>query len=217
VAVSGDVIQVGVSGVYAGITVMRNIYYYRLEDAPTADYLNGLLTEFQTQVLTPFAATQATNFVLSAVTALNIFGGDVFEDVTPTPAAGTRTPSANPSPSFLAGMVLLTRTNNRVRHGRKFIFAPSEEDITGNGFAGGFITLANTYAASLDNALDAGGIDLFKPIILGRVKYTTPEGGEAYRLPLSQDEMADNWSYVGTPRFVNRCTTMNTRKYWKGE
>lgn len=212
---AGDVIQVGVEMSLSGV-VLRNVFYYMLDDVPSATYLVGLLTEFQTVVLTPLAASQITTVVINNVSALNIFSGDVLEDNTPTPAAGTRAGAQN-QPIFNAGMILLTRQNNRVRHGRKFIPIALQADVSGNAFAAGFLTLMNNIAAVCDNILNAGGVDFFSPVIVGRVPYTTAAGKQAYRLPTSQAEMSNNWSVIGECRVINRVTTMNSRKFWRGE
>lgn len=212
---TGDVIQLTVTTNTLG-NVALNVYYYKIEDTPTDTYLQGLVNEFMETVLTPFAATQTGNTTIVSIYAKNIFSGDEYTDSTPTPAAGTRTHSGDGCASFIACAIKLIRENARVRHGRKMIFVPLESDIVGNLFAGSFVTLATTYANSLDDSLDAGGIDLFVPVIVGRVPYTTSEGKEAYRLPVSQAEMADNWSEVGGALVINRVTSMNSRKFWRG-
>ena len=148
-ASQGDIIQVSLEMLWSNITTMRNVFYYRLDDPPTASYLTGLDTEFQTRVLVPYAATQGTALSFTSIEYLNIFTGDTLTNVAPSPAAGTRTLSGDPSPSFMALMILLERKNSRVRNGRKYIFAPSEADITGNGFAAGFQTLANTLKSGM--------------------------------------------------------------------
>jgi len=213
----GDVIQVSLEMLWSNITTMRNVFYYQLADVPTATYLVGLDTEFQTRVLTPYAATQGTAMSFTAIEYLNLFTGETLTNVAPSPAAGTRTLSGDPSPSFLSAMILLERQNSRVRNGRKYVFAPSEADITGNGFAAGFITLLTTLKNGFVFHLNPGGLDLIKPVIVGRIPYTTPSGKIAYRLPQSQAEMGDRISIVDTGRVVNRTTTMNSRKYWRGE
>lgn len=213
----GDICQVSLEILFGSI-VMRNVWYYRVEDTPTVGYLDGLSTDFQSVVLVPYAASQTTEIVFNSIQCLNIFSGDVVEDNTPTPAAGGRAVSGDRSASFIAAMILMTRQNNRVRHGRKYIYAPLEGDYAGNSLASSFVTLMNNLAATFDDVLAPGaGIDDFAPVIVGRIPYTTPQGKAAYRLPSSQAEMSSNWSYVGQCRLINRTTTMNSRKFWKGE
>lgn len=211
----GDIIQVTVTTIYGTVPAL-NVYYYQITDTPTATYLEGLSTEFQNVVLAAFAATQLTNTIIQSISLRNIFSGDELVDASPTPAAGTRTPTGDQLASFIACAIKLVRANARVRPGRKMLLVSLEGDIAGQFLAAGFVTLAQAYANTLDNNLDAGGIDLFVPTIVGRVLYTTPSGGTAYRLPESQAEMGDVFSPVAGVTVSNRVTTMNSRKFWKG-
>jgi hypothetical protein len=216
-ATTGDVIQVSLKARNISNVVIRNVWYYRCTDAPGSDYLTGLSTDFQSTVLAPLAAIQPSDYVMESLTLLNIFNGDVLTDSTPTPAQGTRSVSGDRAPSFIAAEILLTRTNNRVRHGKKFISLPTESDIQGDAIVSGTLTLLNTLAATFDDVLFPGAVQHFTPVIVGRVPYTTPGGRAAYRLPGSIVEMDDNWSEVSSPRVVQRVTTMNSRKSWRGE
>lgn len=213
---SGDIIRVSLEYSNA-ISTLRNIFFYRLDDPPTAGYLTGLLTEFQTAVLTPLAAWLTTGFTFVELVATNIFSGDEVVDVTPTPAAGTRTPSGDHNPAYVAVMLMLERQNSRVRNGRKFFPIPLEADNQNVSLVAGSITLLNAVASGMDNTLNPGGTDTFVPVIVGRIPYTTGTGRTAYRLPASQGEMGDAYSDVTSVRVINRPTTMNTRKFWRGE
>lgn len=212
----GDIIQVGLKG-QTGAVVFRNVWYYRVNDPPTPGYLAGLLTEFQTAVLTPYAATLTNLYTFTDLTAVNIFSGDVSVDVTPTPAAGTRASAGDNLSSFTASMIVLERQNARVRNGRKFLPVPMESDVTGNVFIAGYITLATTAANAMAAVLTAGVTDQFTPVIVGRIPYTTSSGKVAYKLPDTQAQMGDKYSLVDTARVINRVTTMNSRKFWRGE
>lgn len=214
--VTGDILQVSLKGTLSS-SVFRNVWYYQLMDSGTAGYVTGLLTDFQTTVLAPYAAALTTQWVFNEITVLNIFSGDIAIDVTPTPAAGTRTPSGDLLPRNIALMIVLERQNSRVRNGRKFIPIPLEADNAGDAPASGFLTLATTLANACAASINAGGVDLFTPAIVGRIAYTTSSGKTAYRLPASQGEMGDKFSLVDTARAINRTTTMNSRKFWRGE
>jgi len=213
---SGDICRVALEYT-VGAVVNRNVFFYRLADPPTGGYLDGLLTEFQSQVLTPLAAVLTTSYTMVELVATNIFSGDEVIDVTPTPAAGTRTPSGDTLASFIAAMIIMERQNSRVRNGRKFIPIPLETDVAGPSFVAGTVTLLSNLAGGIDNQLNPGGTDTFDPVIVGRLPYTTSSGKTAYRLPASQAEMGDNYSIFDTARVINRVTTMNSRKYWRGE
>jgi len=212
----GDIVQVSFAGRWQA-QVVRNVYYYRVDDTPTGGYLTGLLTEFQSSVHTAFMATQMNQFQASSIQLLNLFSGDILETLSPTPAVGTRTISGDLQPTFMAVSVQLTRANDRVRTGRKSVPIPAEGDNTANTLVGTFATSLAAYAALLDDVLQPGGVDDFTPVIVGRIKYTTPQGKTAYRLPESQAEMGDRWSPIIGARVVARPSTQNTRKEGKGE
>lgn len=213
---TGDIVRVALRA-GTGVATVRNVWFYRVMDPPTGGYLGGLLTEFQSVVWAPYAASQVTSFIPVELVATNIFSGDETVDVTPTPAAGTRTPSGDPLATFLCGMIVLERQNSRVRNGRKFIPLPLENDAAGQNIAAGMITLLNTLANAMALTLNPGGVDSFQPVIVGRFSYTTSSGKAAYKLPGSQAEMGDRYSLVDTARLINRVTTMNSRKFWRGE
>lgn len=214
--VAGDIIQISLKGTISS-SIFRNVWYYRLADPPTAGYVSGVLTEFQTTVLAPYAALLTTSWVFNELVAVNIFSGDIAVDVTPTPAAGTRTPSGDLLPRNTALMIVLERQNSRVRNGRKFVGIPLESDNAGDAPTAGFVTLATTLANACAATLNPGGTDTFNPAIVGRIAYTTSSGKQAYRLPSSQGEMGENYSLVDTARVIARTTTMNSRKFWRGE
>lgn len=213
---TGDICRVSLK--YAiGSVVCRNVWFYRLDDPPTAGYLSGLLTEFQSVVLTPLAAALINTFTFTEIIASNIFSGDEVIDVTPTPAAGTRAPAGDTLAAFIAQMFVLERQNGRVRNGRKFIPLSLETDIAGSFVVAGTNTLIQNVATASATNLNPGGVDTFVPCIVGRFPYTTSSGKTAYRLPASQGEMGDRYSLVSSARAINRVTTMNSRKFWRGE
>lgn len=214
--VSGDICRVTLKA-SSGTVINRNVFFYRIDDPPTAGYLTGLLAEFQTAVLAPYAAVQVTGFTFVELVATNIFSGDEVIDVTPTPAAGTRAAAGDQNADFIAAMIVLERQNGRVRNGRKFIRVPQESDVGGSTFVAGTVTLLTTLATGIAATLNPGGVDTFIPAIVGRLAYTTSSGKQAYRLPASQGEMGDNYSLVTAARVINRVTTMNSRKFWRGE
>lgn len=213
---TGDIVQVSLKGAYAAST-FRNVWYYRLMDPGTATYLTGLSTDFQSLVLTPYAAELTVNWAFVELVFTNIFTGDVLVDVTPTPATGSRASVGDTNAQFIAALIVLERQNSRVRNGRKFLPVPLESDVAGNTFVAGTMTLLTAAATGFALTLNPGGVDSFTPAIIGRIPYTTSSGRVAYRLPTSQAEMGENYSLVDTARAVNRITTMNSRKFWRGE
>lgn len=213
---TGDIVRVGLKFSVRNI-VMRNVFFYRIQDPPTAGYLSGLITEFQTAVLTPYAAHLTSAYGFLEIIATNIFTSDEVINVAPSPAVGGRSPSGDIMPDFVAIMIVLERQNGRVRNGRKFIPLPLEADSVGTSVVAGTLTLLNNLAGGMDNTLNPGGVDTFAPAIVARIPYTTSSGKQAYRLPATQLEMGDNYSLSDTARVINRPTTMNSRKPWRGE
>lgn len=212
---AGDVVQLTLSTTWQSVQCLA-VYFYRVEDAPTAGYLTGLINEFQSGPLTAFAPTQVIGVTFDSLRALNIFSGDEVIDTSLTPSGGSAAVTGDMSATFSAACIRLIRANARVRNGRKQVPLTRELDMVGNFLSAGIQTVLNTFAATLDNVLQPGGIDDFAPMIVGRVPYVTPSGRTAYRLPLTQEEMGDNWSYVVNTALVNRVTTMNSRKFWRG-
>jgi len=213
---TGDVCRVSLKGA-VGAVVFRNVWYYMLQDPGTATYLTGLLTQFQTDVLTPYAAAITTTYTFTDLVATNLFTGDEVVDVTPTPAAGSRAVAGDAMASFLAAMIVLERQNGRVRNGRKFIPVALEADVAANQFVAGTMTLYTNLATAFALTLNPGGTDSFAPVIVGRIPYTTSSGKVAYRTPTTQAEMGDRFSLSNSARAINRLTTMNSRKFWRGE
>jgi len=214
--VAGDVVKVALRGT-SNAAIFRNIFFYRMRDGGTEGYLTGILTEFQSVVLSALASTMVNTYTYSEVTATNIFSGDEEMDITPVPSTGGRVPSGDYAPTFVAALITLQRSNARVRSGRKFIQVSTEGDIQGNLLSSAFQAVVQTAALTMATPLAPGGTDFFDPIIVGRIAYTTPSGRPAYRLPTSQAEMTDNWSYIKSAAASPRATTMNSRKYWRGE
>lgn len=211
----GDVVQLTLSTTWQSVMCL-GVYYYRVEDAPTAGYLAGLVTEFQAGPLTAYAPTQVIGVTFDSLRATNIFTGDELIDTSLSPAGGSAANTGEMSATMVAACIRLIRANTRVRNGRKQVPLTRELDSVGNFLSAGIQAALNTFAATLDNVLQPGGLDDFAPIIVGRVPYVTPSGRTAYRLPLTQEEMGDNWSYVVNTALVNRVTTMNSRKFWRG-
>jgi len=214
---TGDVIQLTDIQSYLGQEVL-NIYYYILDDTGTAGYLDGILAEFDAAVVDDILPIQHQLLTHTALKAENIFSGDLLELPYATPRAGTRASATsidNATPSYVAAVFSFKRQNSRVRNGRKSIGGLYEGDVSGNSISS-LATALNTAAGAMEQDLFPGGVDLFHPAIIGRVPYTTPGGNPAFRLPVSQVEMDDNFSLVDQVQASYVVSTMNTRKVGRG-
>lgn len=210
-----DVFQVTLKGTIIGQTFL-NVFYYRLEDEPSAGHMAGLLNTFQTVVQEPYAVLTTSDTTFDTITGKNIFTGDEYS-IIPATREGQRVGAGQVLPSFMAAHVKLIRSNNRVRHGHKYIVGMTETEQYGNVWAPGSLEAIQSVADTFAVNLDAGGVvDVFRPIILGRVQYNPEPGRVAYRLPTSLSEMSDQWSYVSAALASPSITTMRSRKEGHG-
>lgn len=213
-AVLGDVAKLTVTGSSLG-QVNQNVFFYRITDVPTAGWAEGLATEFISEVLLEIRKVQSANFVWNAIQVVNIFdAADLYEEGLNLVGTGSNV-AAEMMPSYCAFGFRLQRGNAQVRNGRKMIGGMAEEAQVNGGITTGFRVNADLAAAAMAQELVAGAVDYFSPIIVGRVEYTTDEGKQAYRLPVTQAEMAANWAYVISAQYRS-ITTMNSRKVGHG-
>jgi len=120
--------------------------------------------------------------------------------------------SGTVQPGFVAWGFKSLRSVGGIRSGFKRFGAISETDTAGNVPTSGMATVLDNVASTLSLDLDyagAGGTELSFPIIVKRIKYTTPGGSDAYRLPSGLDTFesapATNWIF-------QKITTQNSRK-----
>ena len=210
-----DVFQVVLKGTILGQTFL-NAFYYRLEDAPSPGHFSGLLNTFDATVVAPYVAQTTVNVTFDTITAKNIFTGDE-GSIIPVKRIGERVGAGQVLPSFMAAHVKLIRGNNRVRHGHKYVVGLCENDSDGNVWTSASMAFTQVLANSFAAQLNAGGVvDVFKPVILGRIRYNPEPGKFAYRLPTSVEEMGDQWSYVTAALVSPGVTTMRSRKEGHG-
>lgn len=205
-AATGDVLQVSLRGTYLD-TSFFNIFFYRIENNPTQGVLAGLATEFNSVVLGAYRqfATVATTF--TSITVRNIFSDEEYTTTAISNPGGVRSGSDG-LPPFVSATILLRRSNRRVRAGRKHLVGGLETDMNAGLWTTAALNLIATVANAMAADLNPGLVDLLKPVIVGRV-LTAPG---KYRLPNSQAEMGNNWSYVAGVTVNKRVSTQNSRK-----
>jgi len=214
--VTGDIVQVTLQGTFQS-SIWMNIFFYRCDDSPSAGYLDGLATDFQSVVLDAIADAQRDDVDYSSLRFLNIFSGDELVVAPTTPPDGNVTPTAGAGASFLAVDYKLIRSNARVRHGHKYLTGLQENWFEGNDISSGYLTLAAAVETAFAQTLLPGGsADEFAPVIVGRVFDATIGSEGGYRLPISQAEMGDKWAYVSSCVVNPLLTTSRSRKLGHG-
>lgn len=222
-AVINDVFMLTASGRF-NLQLCQNVFFYQITDAPTPGAVEGLVTDFISDVLPAIAAAQSTDYTWFNVKAVNLFdAADLYEEG--IDVDGTRSPgsSAADEPSFLALGVLLRRGNARVRNGYKYFGGLVEADVSNGVWIVGGAVEANLEAALIAN-LNPGSVDIFRPVIVKRVRTTVNTINSfgqtvshyAYSLPASQAEMDDNWASVVQASVNEQVTTMRSRKVGRG-
>ena len=210
----GDIIQIVLRGTNQGETWL-NAFYYRQQDTATETYLSGVASEFENVVIDALASFAPPAITFDQVNLRNIFDGNELV-VIPSVTTGARTIPGEMCASFIAAHCKLVRGNNRVRHGHKYVVGAYEGDVAGQVFTTGAMGYLNAIAAAFKQQLYPGLVDLFLPVIVGRVAYQPEPGRSAYRLPVSQTEMGNRWAYVTDASFSREVTTMRSRKAGHG-
>lgn len=213
--VIGDVLQVVLRAEYQLQTVL-NTFFYRVMDAPSPGWQAGFIAEFRETVLDPMRNVQVPSLVYKDIYVKNIFDGEEFTSEIPT-ITGLNGSAAQRLPSFIAAHVKLTRGNNRVRHGHKYIAGQTEDHTVGQTWEPSYQTFLQAAADGMAAELNAGGgVDIWKPCIVGRIAQPQLNKPPKYRLPVSQSEMADQWAYITGARADTAVTTMRSRKAGHG-
>jgi len=213
----GDVVQLVFSGDNLG-QQFQNVHFYRVEDAPSPGYLEGLATEFESTLLPLYAAVQNDSTGYASLSLRNIFSGDEYVLAPVTPTAGS-SGGTGPLASFVAASIKLVRSNARVRHGRKAICGMSESDAEGQTWSSGTMTALQALADGLAAELNPGLADLFKPVIVKRIFHPADppdHPNDWYTLPETQVEMGTNWAYVISGLPSGNVSTQNSRKIGHG-
>lgn len=188
-------------------------FYYDVDDLlPSSAVATDLADQFDAVVLDTVAgipsvlhaATAYQSVVVTSPFDPTVLGIEVVNKV------GQRAGTA--MPLFVAWGFKSQRTRADIRAGFKRFGRVTEADTGGELPTAGALTVLNTLAGTLSQQLVVtDGVSEFRaiPIIVKRIKYVTPEGNDAYRLPTSpleyQFSRAENWNF-------DRITTQNSRK-----
>jgi len=193
---------------------VENVYFYRqtAEDAlfPSA---KALVDMWNSQVRIGLTNLQSTGLTHYRYQAINLFNPGELYDVLDSDAGSAVGDVAN---SFVAWGFAAPRTNRLIRASKRRLAGVIETDITNGAANSGALAklnpLAVSFNAQLVNAV-VGGSNVFVPVAVKRIPYTTEDGNPAYRLPESSAEavfrIISNWGY-------ERVTTQSSRKIGKG-
>lgn len=108
-------------------------------------------------------------------------------------------------------------TDRAIRVGYKR-FSGASEDSALNGFlTTASVNVWQTWANTLMPNIDSGDGIAYRVVIIKRIKYTTPSGKPAYRLPNSLAEMGNNLSVPTSVVVVNALGSQNSRKPGRGQ
>lgn len=133
--------------------------------------------------------------------------------------AGILTNSERAAP-FLALKFTSSRTNLSVRRGTKSLSGLVEDMMnSGGGLASNYIndavTAKNAFGATLTYT-DEGETLSYLPVVLGREKYTTSAGTEAYKYYDTEAEQLLHLASASVWSYSDRITTQSSRKYGRG-
>lgn len=151
----------------------------------------------------------STNMVGSRIIVTSPFDPTVL-GIRSVTAVGAR--PGNSAPRFVSWGFKSERTRADIRAGFKRVGEISETDINGDVPTLAMLTILEGFAANLSAELEVSdGVSAFSaiPVVVKRVKYITPEGRDAYRLPNDPSEyafsFATNWTFQAV-------TSQNSRK-----
>lgn len=193
---------------------VENVYFYRQSTAdPSFPYAKALVDMWNSQVRILLTNLQVIGLVHYRYQAINLYDLGELYDVLDSDAGSAAGDTAN---TFVAWGFAAPRTNRLIRASKKRIGGVAEVDITNGVANAGAIAKLNPLAAAFNAQLvnvPVGGSNVFVPVAVKRIPYTTEDGKPAYRLPENSAETVfrtiSNWAY-------ERVTTQSSRKVGKG-
>jgi len=166
-------------------------------------FADGLATLFLT-VLPPVLSAGVT---LARVDAFNAFDPtDIGESII---SGGEGTVGVETHNAFTAYEFRTDRPRRDIRRGYKRFSGVPESAVVNGVLATAFETDIAFVTAALEQNISTD-TDFYAPIIVRRIKYTTPSGNTAYRLPTSAIELgvdyfpANNWNFQRVSSQVSR-------------
>lgn len=185
----GDIVRVIDFQSFLG-QLMENVFFYRITAIPVA-YPDATIDEtvclaYNAKVRSLMIALQESSCTHGITRMENVTNGIDFAEVN-VPVDGGIVGDAEPS--FMAYNFVLRRTTAITRNGSKRIGGLDEGGVSGNGITvvGAALTaLAVAMAEPLEYPSGGLSVPFAEPVIVGRKKYVTSEGKDAYELDLTK-------------------------------
>jgi hypothetical protein len=197
-----DFWQVKVWMEYGGALDVLNAYYVNAVGAMSEP--DELAERLVPMLVTPFRGIQHSSLAYRQIDVVNLASTFVTGSFSLVGTFGTG--AGQPLPRFLAWGFRFNRQAAGIRHGYKRICGVDENMISGSVVDS---VVLNTINTTIIPALRDGTVEGDKLHVIKRIKYTTPEGNEAWRLPTSDGELD---SYEVSSVVFQGLTTQNTRK-----
>lgn len=219
----GDVFQVTLSATYLG-QLINNVFMYRINDTPSTGAVQGLVTDFISDMLPTIQTLQDDSLAYIRVTAINLFDpSDLWEEALAVYGTQACVAVTASSPSFLAIHTRLIRDNARVDNGAKYWAGLCENFVSENAIVG-LDSPLNLLDTQLAADLNPGSVDTFQPVLVKRVRTTASRVNSfgqtvsyyKYRLPNSSAEMDDNWSIIRSAQSSRVVSHMLSRQAGRG-
>lgn len=177
--------------------------------AVTVGAVNQLADRWLVAVQPAIAALQSEETYLQNLFVRNVFDPSAYVDrvYSSTQYPGART--AVSTPPFIAVGYKAQRDRLDVRNGYKRIPFPGSDVIEEESYAPTASVALETLRSALSATLVSVNGNQYTPIVVKRIKYTTPGGEIAYKLPENQAQMIYFLSTYALQPYV---TTQNTRK-----
>ena len=218
----GDLFALQITVIRPGVEKIQNLYTYEQTSENTSATFNSatLIGAWYQDVWPSIAAIVSVDTLLNSAYCWNLFNEFDFTEVAYTDIAGNRgSRGGDYAPPFVAWSFRSTRVSREIRRGFKRFGLVAVTDIIDGAANPVIFGALNTVGTALGATIQDSGVvgaPFFRPMVVGRYKYTSPAGKDLYRLPESFEEAdeagfyhADTWQY-------QRLTSQNSRKFGRG-
>ena len=149
----------------------QNVFYYWDSTNSAITDMNGIATQFDSNLMASLAAATSTQLVFDLIRVTDVKGTNPDHDLAPTQADGDLTGDA--LPSFNAVRCDLLTQTKETRRGYKRFPGVAESSVVNNKLTVADQILWNAVASTLNNALVVGA-DTYFAIVFGDKTPTAP-------------------------------------------
>lgn len=201
---TGDIVRINLQGVCRS-KPMLNVFWYicqTLIDPPeTEEVYEDLFDQFMVNVVTPLSICISSSSRFTGVDMENFTHSSEISERDISVLGGR---GADQTMDYAAWSFTLNRTNKTTRKGGKRIGGIASEDLSYGFPVAPMLTILGAAATGIGEILPLpDGVTpygTFRPIIMGRVKYTNPTTGKTYYVPditRFQPVTSVTWAHVG--------------------